>query len=156
MCQNSMRKEHGIPGHLGTRMLWGCSSARAEWSSRFAAAWWGSTAGGVWSGAWGDRDGCWKEEPFCRALSGCSTASLLGEWRSWQEWGIGKLGLSGTVVPITNVTGLVPQCSSLLTALAHPGGSEGTERTHAGEREVTEGLSCLEFCLEHPCLLLDI
>lgn len=36
-------------------------------------------------------------------------ALLLGEWRSWQEWGIGKLGLSGTMVPITNVTGLVPQ-----------------------------------------------
>lgn len=83
-------------------------------------------------------------------------ALLLGEWRSWQEWGIGKLGLSGTVVPITNVTGLVPQCPTLLTALAHPGGSEGTERTCAGEREVTEGLSCLEFRLEHPCLLLDI
>lgn len=66
----------------------GCSSARAEQSSGCAAAWWGSTVGGVQSGTWGDRDGCWKEEPFCRAaalLPLCSGTSVGSQQRGAEQ-----------------------------------------------------------------------
>lgn len=149
MCQNSVGKEHWISGHLGT---WMAGDAAQPGPSRAVGV---QLLGGA---------ALWEE---CRVGPGGTEMAAGRKSRSVElllcclsaqgpPWGVSKEGLSSMMVPVTTVAGLVPQCPGSLAALAHPGDSEGTERTRAGEREVTEVLSCLEFPLEHPGLLLDI